>query len=473
MRLSKKPNPQLVLESLAARGFESWLDSGGDLFATIHRHRCPLHLPIDASEVKDWIRRGYQEAHDYCLSTALLDQVISLAREDARIQNRRYETAIRVARHAGRLFLDLGTNDGHLICISPGSWKVLPGNTFPFRFIRPPGMLPLPLPVSNGSLRKLEGFIPGDDRTQRLTIAFALACLAALPHDPLLVISGPQGSGKTTLTQIIQKCVDPQAAGIRVFPKNGEDLFTAAQHCHVLAFDNLSNLKGDDSDLLCALSTGAAFNRRRMYTQGQEHALVAVRPVILNSITDLASRPDLVERSLGITLIQPDPHDRERQEALLARLEPLIPSILGGMLDALAYALDQPEPEGPLHRLADFSSLVLRAEPFLGWPAGIILRDLEGAQQELYQAALESYEWFNPLWDWLQDQPWDGPANELLAQLRKLVQPGPNWPENPVVFGKQLSRLEPALRSRGIGVERYLEPSGGRRRMLRISITST
>jgi len=70
----------------------------------------------------------------------------------------------------------------------------------------------------------------------------------------------------------------------------------------VLAFDNLSGLPPWLSDALCRLATGGSFAVRQLYTNEDEILFQAARPLLVNGIEDVISRPDLADRSIFLTL---------------------------------------------------------------------------------------------------------------------------------------------------------------------------
>src|SRR5579872_5026268 len=83
----------------------------------------------------------------------------------------------------------------------------------------------------------------------------------------------------------------------------------------------------------------------------------AARPVILNGIEDIVTRPDLADRGVFLTL-EPIPEERRRPEAeLWAAFEAERPRILGVLLDAVVEGLKRlPETHLPrLPRMADFA----------------------------------------------------------------------------------------------------------------------
>jgi hypothetical protein len=78
---------------------------------------------------------------------------------------------------------------------------------------------------------------------------------------------------------------------------------------------------------------------RQLYTDQDEVLFDAARPVILNGIEDIVTRPDLADRAVFLTL-EPIPEERRRPEAeLWAAFEAQRPGILGVLLDAVVQGL--------------------------------------------------------------------------------------------------------------------------------------
>ena len=100
------------------------------------------------------------------------------------------------------------------------------------------------------------------------------------------------------------------------------------------AFDNVSALQPWLSDALCRLATGGGFGTRRLRTDQDEVLFDGARPIILNGIEDVVTRPDLADRAMFLTL-EPIPEERRRPEAeFWAAFEAERPDILGALLDA-------------------------------------------------------------------------------------------------------------------------------------------
>jgi hypothetical protein len=218
---------------------------------------------------------------------------------------------VRVGEVNGRLYLDLGDENWRAVEIDSASWRVI--DNPPVRFRRAAGMQPLPMPVPSGSVETLRSFLNVKaDADFVLAVAWLLACLRNRGPYPVMVLSGEQGSAKSTFSAILRALLDPNTAPLRALPREDRDLFIAASNGHVLAFDNVSGLPAWISDTLCRLATGGGFAVRQLYTDQDEVLFDAARPVILNGIEDIVTRPDLADRAVFLSL-EPIPEARRRR----------------------------------------------------------------------------------------------------------------------------------------------------------------
>jgi hypothetical protein len=143
-----------------------------------------------------------------------------------------------------------------------------------------------------------------------------------------------KGSTKTVLSKILRALIDPNAAPVRTAPREERDLFIAAGNGHLLAFDNLSDLPAWISDALCRLASGGSFAVRQLYTDRDEVLFQAVRPIILNGIEDVITRPDLADRAIFVTLPHLQEERRRAEKEIWCDFESAHPHILGASLDA-------------------------------------------------------------------------------------------------------------------------------------------
>jgi hypothetical protein len=138
---------------------------------------------------------------------------------------------------------------------------------------------------------------------------------------PVLAIAGQQGSAKTVLSKVLRAVIDPSVAPVRALPRDERELFIAASNGHVLAFNNLSGLPPWLSDTLCRLTSGGAFSTRRMFSDQDEILFAAARPVSLNGIEDVITRPDLADRAILLMLAPIAERQRRPEHALWQEFE--------------------------------------------------------------------------------------------------------------------------------------------------------
>src|SRR5829696_177171 len=220
------------------------------------------------------------------------------------------EVHLRIAGHKDRIYVDLCDKNWRVIEVSADGWQIIKGEDAPVRFIRPKGMAPLPEPAQGGGsvepLRALlnlgEAETEENERSFQLILAWLVQALRPQGPYPVLVLLGERGSAKSTAARILRSLVDPSTVPLRTPPRKPHDLYIDATSSWVLSLDNISRLPRWLSDTLCMLATGGGFSTRTLFTDREQELFEAMRPVILNGITDVATADDLVNRSLIVRL---------------------------------------------------------------------------------------------------------------------------------------------------------------------------
>jgi hypothetical protein len=248
----------------------------------------------------------------------------------------------------------------------------------------------------------------------------------------------------------LRAVIDPSVAPVRALPRNERELFIAASNGHVLAFDNLSGLPPWLSDTLCRLASGGAFSTRRLFTDQDEILFTAVRPVILNGIEDVITRPDLADRAILLMLGPIAERQRRPENALWREFELARPHILGALLDAAVHGLRM-LPHVRLKRLPRMADFALWAAACEGAfrPAGT----LETAYSTNRRDAIENIVDADPVAAHVREimaegTQWRGSASDLL-------QVGANrsgWPKSPRALAGRLRRAQTFLRTLGIEI---------------------
>ena len=246
----------------------------------------------------------------------------------------------RVGRSEDRIYIDLGDPNFKYVEVDRDGWRIVPAA--PLKFTRASNTLSLPTPLSGGDIRDFRQFLNIEREADFvLVVSFMIGSLCEGREYPILILQGPQGSAKSTMSSMIKELIDPGRPVLRSLPKQKEeDLFIMGQNCHLLCFDNLSGLSAAISDSLCKISTGCGFSARKLFTNGEEFFIELSRPMIINGIDDLTARPDLSDRSLVLHLPKLSEQKRIQSSKLHQEFQALKPFILGCLLDGLSHGLN-------------------------------------------------------------------------------------------------------------------------------------
>ena len=430
--------------------------------------------PIRGKGFRRWLARCFFEATQGAPSSEALQSALNVIEAKAHFDAPERVVHVRVGGLDERLYLDLCDATWRAVEIDFTGWRVI--DNPPVRFRRAAGMQPLPVPVAGGSIEVLRSFLNvKSDNDFALVVAWALAALRNRGPYPVIVLSGEQGSAKSTFSAILRSLLDPNTAPLRALPREDRDLFIAASNGHVLAFDNVSGLPAWISDTLCRLATGGGFAVRQLYTDQDEVLFDAARPVILNGIEEIVTRPDLADRAMFLTL-EPIPEERRRSEAeLWAAFEAERPRILGVLLDAMVEGLKRlPETRlEKLPRMADFALWATACETAL-WPAGTFWSAYCGNRDEAVEGVIDA----DPVAAAMRAvmttrTEWRGTASDLLGALAEAAGEratrSKTWPDSPRALAGRLRRAATFLRKIGIEVVFKKE---GRARTRIIDITA-
>jgi hypothetical protein len=453
--------------------------AGGVAFADFVTSGHRETWPIRSKRFRTWLRRCYYRATGTAPNAAAIRSALDLLEARAQFDGPEWAVSIRVAEHAGRIYLDLADEQWRTVQIGPDGWRVL--GCPPVRFRRASGMLPLPIPERGGSIEALRPFLNvSSEHDFLLVVAWLLASLRSVGPYPLLAISGEQGSAKTVLSKLLRALVDPNAAPVRALPREERELMIAANNGHLLAFDNLSGLPAWLSDALCRLASGGSFAVRQLYTDNEEILFKAARPTLLNGIEDVIGRSDLADRAIFLTLGPIGEEQRRSEAELWGDFERARPRILGALLDAAAHGL---RALGSVHldrlpRMADFALWATACETAL-WPSGTFNR----AYAANRRAAIEGIIDADPVAACVRElmsehNSWTGSAADLLrisVQWRdETSRHGSAWPRNPRALAGHLRRAQTSLRALGINIAFRREGRAGSRViMLRSSVENT
>jgi hypothetical protein len=505
MRVAEKT--QLI--AIASELLELWRD-GGEAWCWTKEHGPGCCWRVPSAQAKRYLLAAYGERYQATLEDGrkvpmapgrqsvaeALDQLEAIAHAGAR----RKKPALRVGGDGARIVIDLCRDDYSVVVVEDGGWSVVKPS--PLAMLRADGMLPLPLPVQGagdalGDLRRVLGFdAPEHGQFWALYVGFMFAALRPTPPYFLLVVSGEQGSGKSTTVRVLRAPIDPHETDVQPKPRSEDDLFVNADGQWLTAYDNLSTLDQHWSDAFCRISTGSGYSKRKLYSDRDTARFQVARPQIITAIIDVVGAPDLLDRSLLAAL--PEIEVFRPEGELYAAADELAPRVLGQLLDGAAVALHgQKTVElSVVPRMVEPTRWIEAAAEALGLEPEAFLSAYLDSQERAGEMALEASLIGSHLQSMFalraagiaaakaaaekegkpyDDKPWVeevgfvGTSKALLSELDGYMtmlnkHRGRGWPRTPRGMSAALRRIAPALRKLGyeVGFERAGDAAGSR-----------
>jgi hypothetical protein len=413
--------------------------------------------PIYSKAFRSWLARRYFDEQRKVPHAQAFQDALGVLAGQALYDGKELSVHIRVAGGPGQIYLNLADQQWRVVRVDRNGWQVLTES--PVRFLRRRGMMPLPVPEHGGAVDNLRTLVNFDDDGWTLVKAWLLAALRPTGPYPVLALNGEQGSAKSTASRMLRGLVDPNTAPLRSEPRDARDLMIAATNAWIVAFDNLSSIHPWLSDALCRLATGGGFATRELYSDDSERIFDAQRPVLLNGIEEIATRSDLADRSIHLSLPTIRSVSRRVEKDLWEEYATVRPRVLGALLTALSTALREVSnvslPELP--RMADFALWSMAGEAALGIAAGGFMSSYTGNRDLANAGAIETSAIGPALMSLVAATGmWTGTARQLLAELEgradEMTRRRRDWPKTPRGLSGALRRLAPNLRAVEIGV---------------------
>lgn len=440
----------------AAKNLELFHDSQDRCYAIIHDGARQI-WDLQSKAIFDWISyiayTVFQESIAETSFVAIVRSLSGIAKHDGVEQ----EVYLRCAPYQDGYIIDLADAQWQAVEVSPDGFQLVSQpNTL---FVRSKTSTALPIPT-NPDIDLLKKYVNIRDEDWTLYLTFLLDCFRPDTPYPVLLLTGGQGTGKSFTHRYTRQVVDPNSIPLRRAPRSVDDIPVAAANNYLVCFENMSHLTKDMQDALCTLSTGGGFATRQLYTNFEEAVAEMSRPVAINGISTVVTRPDLLDRTIHLNLPKIESYADVRD--IDKKFVEDRPAIFTGLLKLFSDALKiLPQVEiSSRRRLVDYIKLGEAVHRVLGRTDKFF---------ELYEAnrssslvdSLESSPASMALYECMQaEETWEGTVQGLLDRLNSGG--SESLPRTARGLSDTLRRMAPALEESGISVEFLKHEKDGR-----------
>ncbi len=401
----------------------------------------------------------WDQNHKPASAKAIKEAIVTLQGIATFEKNEIKEVHNRIGWYQNKLYYDLG-DDIHVVEISSEEWKIVTSS--PVIFQRFNHQKIQVIPQKGG---KLEDFIELVNISGQNNILLLLTSLVVsfIPDIPrlILAINGDPGSAKSTLLKEMRDLIDPSVVPLSTPPQKASDLAQLASHNYVTYFDNLSYVPEWLSDFLCRLVTGDGFAKRELYSDDEDILYSYKRVVGMCGINQMATKGDLLDRCVIITLDLIDDRQRKEEKLVWKKFNEEKPKILGSIFSCLSYCLRTASSlnieSSP--RMMDAFRYATAATQFLGYKEEDLQQAFSLNKLNQNEEAIEASPIAQVILEFMNEKEiWEGTSTELYEELltvsenlkiKSKLPKAPNW------IWKKINLVKRNLLENGIKAERY------------------
>lgn len=463
------PVEKLLADLLGREDVKLFHDEQDNAYISLNIDEKYQTLSCKSKAIKKWISNEFWRTQEKVPTQEVVKSAISVLEGKASYEGPEHKLTNRIAWYEKELWYDLTNKEWQAVKISKSGWEIV--NKQPPIFRRYSHNKAQVLPEKGGDARLFLKYVNIKNEEHKvLLIVHLVSCFVPdFPH-ALLIIFGSQGSAKTTQSKLERAVIDPSVIEVASMPDNQKELIQTLAHHYFLFFDNISYISETTSDTLCKAVTGGGFPKRELYSDDDDVIYSFMRCIGMNGINLVATRADLLERSLLIELERIEPSERKQEKEILNSFQADLPFILGGIFDTLVKALEiQPTIKvEKLPRMADFAiwgcaiaeALGYTKEQFLSAYNNNIKKQTETVLNEnIVATAIMSFMDEVNEFDLKgngQKEEWRGTATALLKELTNHISNGSNyayekyWPKSASKLVQRLNEIKPNLKEAGI-----------------------
>ncbi|MAG44499.1 hypothetical protein CL633_01285 [bacterium] len=390
-------------------------------YAKFFQSGCYEIRKIQGRAFKDYLASLVWNEIKKPLCSAAMTDTLNTLEAIARSKNTEHELHLRTAWHKKSLWYDLG--DWRAVRINSKGWKIVKNP--PVLFKKLGHQRPQTEPVKAGNIRDILRFVNISQADQILLLTYLVVAL--IPDIPrvILVIFGDPGSAKTTFFELLKSIIDPSQMETLPLIKNQRELMQLFAHHFALFFDNLSYFPDRISDEISMACTGSSFSKRKLFTDDDDFVYKFKRLIGVNGINFLASKSDILDRSLIFELHRITNKNMLEKRELMQEFEKAKPRILGGIFDVLTEVMRIRKQGGikltEMPRMADYATWSAEVAEAMGEGSQKFTQAFKKNIEKQNAEALEASCIAQAVMKFMGEKEiWEGTGHQFLQELQKL-----------------------------------------------------
>lgn len=439
---------------------ELFSDDIEERYALVNVNQHNEAYKIDSRNFQLWLTKKFFEETGKAPGTDAMNQALGVFHMKAMFNGNKKNLSKRCAKFEGKIYYDLADENWRVVEVSKSGWSVI--NDAPILFAKNKNMKAQVMPEEFEDLKILNKHFRFKDKEDEILhmVDIVSKFIPDIGH-PISVLFGEKGSSKTTSMKKDRSIIDPAQRDVISLPKSKEELALILSNNYFPCFDNLDNISPEKSDMLCMAATGGGFSKRKLYTDDEEVILYFKIPVSLNGINVVATRADLLDRSILLELERIPAEERKEENVIWDEFNNDKPKILGAIFITLSKAMriyDDIKLDR-LGRMADFTRWGYAIAEAAGIGGEKFLNAYINNQNRANEEALES----NPialaiikLMNELVSNSWEGTITKLLWELNRVATRenintySKLWAKEANVLSRRLKEIKSNLEQVGI-----------------------